>query len=117
FYMTRVWMLTFWGKPRDPALYDRTRETPVMSVPLIMLAFMSVVAGYALGAKDLLKNAIREANSYVQMSLPAGDDLHPAPVFTGFNTAFKADSKPEPDLDTGELAPAPAENRDDILDQ
>src|SRR6185436_4295024 len=42
FYMTRCWMLTFWGKPRNQHLYDHAHEKPIMFIPLIVLAVLSI---------------------------------------------------------------------------
>ena len=45
FYMTRLVALTFWGEPRKPGLH--AHESPnVMTVPLVILAALSLVAGY-----------------------------------------------------------------------
>ena len=51
FYMFRLMGLTFWGGFRGPkAVWDRIHESPpVMTVPLILLAIPSVLAGMALG--------------------------------------------------------------------
>jgi NADH-quinone oxidoreductase subunit L len=64
FYMTRCWMLTFAGKPRNQHLYDHAHETPVLYVPLIILAIMSVIAGYPnfTGIRELVVNATSEAS-------------------------------------------------------
>jgi NADH-quinone oxidoreductase subunit L len=54
FYMFRLWILTFLGEQHDPD--SHAHESPaVMTVPLMILAFMSVVAGFA-GAPGLPKN-------------------------------------------------------------
>src|SRR3954468_15388120 len=45
FYMTRCWMLTFWGKPRNKHLYDHAHESPIMWLPLAVLAVASVIGG------------------------------------------------------------------------
>jgi NADH-quinone oxidoreductase subunit L len=43
FYMFRLWLLTFAGKPRDQHVYDHARESPsVMTIPLIILAAFSI---------------------------------------------------------------------------
>ncbi|MDA0747414.1 MAG: NADH-quinone oxidoreductase subunit L [bacterium] len=54
FYMFRLILMTFYGKPRDQHLYDHAHESPAsMTVPLIVLAigsvFVGVLAGYPLG--------------------------------------------------------------------
>jgi NADH-quinone oxidoreductase subunit L len=47
FYMFRMWFLTFAGKPRDHHVYDHAHESPrIMTVPLIILAFFSVVVAW-----------------------------------------------------------------------
>jgi NADH:ubiquinone oxidoreductase subunit 5 (subunit L)/multisubunit Na+/H+ antiporter MnhA subunit len=65
FYMTRCWMLTFWGKPRNQHLYDHAHETPVLYGPLIVLAVLSVIGGYALNVRELLIGSIKETQAYV----------------------------------------------------
>jgi NADH-quinone oxidoreductase subunit L len=47
FYMFRMWLLTFAGRPRDEHVYEHAHESPwVMTVPLILLAFFSVVVAW-----------------------------------------------------------------------
>ncbi|MGB7061195.1 MAG: NADH-quinone oxidoreductase subunit L [Candidatus Zixiibacteriota bacterium] len=47
FYMFRLCFVTFFGKPRDQEKYDHAHESPkVMTIPLMILAFLSVVAGW-----------------------------------------------------------------------
>jgi NADH-quinone oxidoreductase subunit L len=45
-YMWRVTALTFFGKPRDQERYDHAHETPVLYVPLVVLAVMAIASGY-----------------------------------------------------------------------
>ncbi len=48
FYMFRLIFMTFFGSPRDRHLYDHAHESPAnMTVPLIVLAIGSVLAGFA----------------------------------------------------------------------
>src|SRR5579875_2280140 len=43
FYMSRLWLMTFTGKPRDEHVYEQAHEAPwTMTVPLIVLAVCSV---------------------------------------------------------------------------
>ncbi|MBM4435068.1 MAG: NADH-quinone oxidoreductase subunit L, partial [Chloroflexi bacterium] len=50
FYVTRALYLTFHGEPRDHHLYEHAHESPpVMTVPLLVLAAGSVLAGVLLG--------------------------------------------------------------------
>jgi NADH-quinone oxidoreductase subunit L len=47
FYMFRLWYMTFTGKPRDAHVHDNAHESPwIMTVPLIVLAFFSVVVAW-----------------------------------------------------------------------
>ncbi len=48
FYMMRCWWLTFMGKPRDHHVYDHAHESPLMYLPLVVLAIGTFVASYAL---------------------------------------------------------------------
>jgi len=66
FYMTRCWMLTFWGKPRNQHLYDHAHELPVMYVPLILLAIPSIVIGWKyMMAEGLIESSMGEGSRYV----------------------------------------------------
>ncbi|MDH4223703.1 MAG: NADH-quinone oxidoreductase subunit L [candidate division Zixibacteria bacterium] len=47
FYMFRLCFVTFFGKPRDQHKFDHAHESPkVMTVPLTILAFLSIFAGW-----------------------------------------------------------------------
>ena len=46
FYMTRLMALTFWGKSRVPHDVHPHESPPTMLIPLIALAFLSVVGGW-----------------------------------------------------------------------
>ena len=47
FYTARLFIRTFMGKPQDEEVASHTRETGlVMTLPLVFLAFMSIVAGF-----------------------------------------------------------------------
>jgi proton-translocating NADH-quinone oxidoreductase chain L len=81
FYMTRCWMLTFWGKPRNQHLYDHAHETPILWGPLVVLALMSIIAGYPgfLGVKELIESSMKEGTILCERTvLP----------FHGFDTAW-----------------------------
>ncbi len=50
FYMFRLWFMTFTGEPRDHHVYEHAHESPpVMTIPLIVLAVLSLIGGYGLG--------------------------------------------------------------------
>jgi NADH-quinone oxidoreductase subunit L len=47
FYMFRMWFMTFTGRPRDAHVYEHAHESPtVMLLPLVILAFFSVVVAW-----------------------------------------------------------------------
>lgn len=56
FYMMRCWWLTFMGKPRDHHVHEHAHETPMMYVPLIVLAIGTFVSSY-LWFRPLLAHA------------------------------------------------------------
>ena len=64
FYMFRLWFMTFSGKPRDEHVYEHAHESPrTMTVPLVILAGLSIVAGWNLlntnyGLEPLLNQAV-----------------------------------------------------------
>jgi NADH-quinone oxidoreductase subunit L len=86
FYMMRCWMLTFWGKPRNPQVFEHAHEQPVMYIPLIILAALSILAGYnsIMGARELLTYAQRETDVIVRER--GGSDV------SAFATAWPAES-------------------------
>ena len=56
FYMFRLVFLTFFGEPRDQKAHDHAHESPsTMTWPLIILAFLSIFAGWV-GIPWLPKN-------------------------------------------------------------
>jgi NADH-quinone oxidoreductase subunit L len=80
FYMTRCWMLTFWGKPRNQHLYDNAHEEGIMWVPLAVLAVASIFAGSkAFPISDFLDMAIKESTALCARTDPA---------FAGFQTRW-----------------------------
>jgi NADH-quinone oxidoreductase subunit L len=47
FYMFRMWLLTFTGKPKDHHVHEHAHESPwVMTIPLILLGLFSVVVAW-----------------------------------------------------------------------
>ncbi len=47
FYMFRMWFMTFTGKPKDDHVHEHAHESPwVMTVPLILLAILSVCVAW-----------------------------------------------------------------------
>ena len=46
FYMMRCWWLTFMGRPRNQRVYEHAHESPMMYVPLVVLAVGVLVSSY-----------------------------------------------------------------------
>jgi NADH-quinone oxidoreductase subunit L len=66
FYMFRMWLMTFTGKPRDHHVYDHAHESPwQMTVPLTVLAFLSVTVAWSftpwVATSSWLEHAIHTA--------------------------------------------------------
>jgi proton-translocating NADH-quinone oxidoreductase chain L len=91
FYMTRCWMLTFAGRPRNVRLYGRAREGPVMYIPLIVLAVLSVIGGSLMGVRPMLEGAVTEAGNYFEPRLRS-DAPGRAGHFAGYGTAWRGDA-------------------------
>jgi NADH-quinone oxidoreductase subunit L len=89
FYMTRCWMLTFAGRPRNLRLFARARELPVMYIPLIVLAVLSVIGGSVLGIRPMLESAMKETNNYFDARLRPGAASAASGQFAGFATAWR----------------------------
>lgn len=54
FYMFRLWFLTFAGKPREEHIFAHAHESPAsMVVPLVVLAFFALTAGWTIPGTDL----------------------------------------------------------------
>jgi NADH-quinone oxidoreductase subunit L len=61
FYMTRLMSLTFWGKSRVPHEIHPHESPLIMTVPLIVLAVLSVVGGW-IGIPHVLGHALHIPN-------------------------------------------------------
>jgi NADH-quinone oxidoreductase subunit L len=59
FYMFRLWLMTFTGEPRDAHVYEHAHESPrLMTVPLIILAFFSIVVAWGMPPWDVHASAL-----------------------------------------------------------
>ncbi len=59
FYMARALVMTFHGKPKDAHKYDHAHESPlVMTGPLVFLAAVSVVGGWALSRNEIFEHLV-----------------------------------------------------------
>jgi len=59
FYMFRMWFMTFTGSPRDEHVYEHAHESPwLMTLPLVTLAFFSVIVAWGWPIWDAEKSAM-----------------------------------------------------------
>jgi len=66
FYVMRLLVIAFFGKPRSDIARESRESPPVMTVPLIVLAFMATVSGFAFFAQNFLTlTAEREVAIFV----------------------------------------------------
>lgn len=77
FYTFRAFYMTFHGQPRDQKVYDHAHENPpVMTVPLWILAFFSLVGGFiGLPAKELNLPVPNLIENWLDPVLKAGKAL------------------------------------------
>ncbi len=74
FYMMRAWWMTFMGKPRDHHVYEHAHESPLMYIPLVVLAAGTFVSSYFL-FRPLVASAVPAG--FLVPSID-GDTLHHA---------------------------------------
>ena len=98
FYMARCWMLTFWGRPRNLRVYARAYEQPILYMPMLFLAVLSILGGKYLGVEELLNNSTKETAEYVRQIYPR---------FTGAGRAWPT-QPPSPVEDGPEPTPSRA---------
>jgi NADH:ubiquinone oxidoreductase subunit 5 (subunit L)/multisubunit Na+/H+ antiporter MnhA subunit len=91
FYMARCWMLIFWGKPRDPALYEQAGELSMMWGPLGALAFMCIVSGRYLNLQPLLESSIKETQAICRDYQMRDDFFELREDFSGFRNLWPTD--------------------------
>jgi proton-translocating NADH-quinone oxidoreductase chain L len=81
FYMTRCWMLTFAGRPRDRYLHESAQESWVLYTPMLGMVVMAIMAGRYLGVEYLLTRSVVEAQRYSQV-------VSPDQPFSGFDSTW-----------------------------
>src|SRR5260370_31851279 len=54
FYVIRLLVIVFFGKPRSDNARETRESPPIMTVPLIVLAFLATVGGFAFFARNFL---------------------------------------------------------------
>jgi NADH-quinone oxidoreductase subunit L len=67
FYMARMWLMTFTGKPRDHHVYEHAKESPwLMTVPLIVLALFSIIVAWGWPIWDAEASALEHHIHHAQ---------------------------------------------------
>jgi len=67
FYMMRAWWMTFMGRPRDEHVHHHAHESPLMWVPLVVLAVFTFVSSYWI-FRPMLADAAPAATTGVLVS-------------------------------------------------
>ena len=79
FYMFRMWFMTFTGKPRDAHVFEHAHESPwMMTVPLVLLAIMSVGVAWGWPPTDPTKSFLGLALHHHSQPACVGVDFHDA---------------------------------------
>ena len=74
FYMFRMWFMTFTGTPRDEQVFEHAHESPwLITLPLILLAFLSVTVAWGWPIWDAEKSWLEEQIHYSQPDSVTGD--------------------------------------------
>jgi NADH-quinone oxidoreductase subunit L len=77
FYMFRMWFLTFTGPPRDEHVHEHAHESPwTMTVPLVVLAFFSVVVAWGWPVWDAKASALEHNLHHAQPASVLADFGH-----------------------------------------
>ena len=77
FYMFRMWLMTFTGKPRDHHVHDHAHESPaLMTVPLIILAVLSVCVAWGHPVWDPTQSQLEHAIHAAQPTSVLADFGH-----------------------------------------
>jgi NADH-quinone oxidoreductase subunit L len=67
FYMSRMWFMTFTGKPRDEHVYEHAHESPwLMTAPLVVLAVCSVMVAWGWPVWDAEASALESHLHHAQ---------------------------------------------------
>jgi NADH-quinone oxidoreductase subunit L len=82
FYMFRLWFMTFAGEPRDEHVHEHAHESPwVMTVPLILLAFFSVIVAWGsnpFNVQDSFLEHLLHSNRPASLTVESGNHLSTA---------------------------------------
>ena len=65
-YLTRLWMLTFAGRPRDVKAFARAGEPGLLAFPLVVLSGLAIVSGYEwFPLRSMVNSSAIETRAYV----------------------------------------------------
>jgi NADH-quinone oxidoreductase subunit L len=82
FYMFRLWFMTFAGEPRDEHVHEHAHESRwVMTVPLIVLAFFSIVVAWGsnpFNVQDSFLEHLLHGNRPASLTMDTGNQLSTA---------------------------------------
>jgi NADH-quinone oxidoreductase subunit L len=117
FYVTRAIWLTFHGEPRDHHLYEHAHESPrVMTVPLLVLAAGSVLAGFVGFPPEngfiqaflsrVIEGRAESAPQYGIIAVLAGISVLAGLIGIGIGLSTYARHRPDPAAVTRAMAPA-----------
>jgi NADH-quinone oxidoreductase subunit L len=71
FYMFRMWLMTFTGKPRDEHVYEHAHESPrTMTVPLVVLAVFSLIVAWGWPLHDAEESILGGHHGLMRHSKP-----------------------------------------------
>src|SRR2546423_6463876 len=65
FYVIRMLVIVFFGNPRSDTAREGRESPPVMTMPLIVLAILATLGGFAFFARDFLTLPSKEAAAFV----------------------------------------------------
>jgi NADH-quinone oxidoreductase subunit L len=69
FYVIRLLVIVFFGTPRSDIARESRESPPVMTVPLIVLAFLATVGGFAFFARNFLRLPVEKEVAIVVPAL------------------------------------------------
>jgi NADH-quinone oxidoreductase subunit L len=77
FYMSRMWLMTFTGEPKDEHVYEHAHEPPrTMTIPLIILAGFSIFAAWGWPVWDAEKSWLEHNIHHAQPTSVMADFGH-----------------------------------------
>ncbi|MCR4296280.1 MAG: NADH-quinone oxidoreductase subunit L, partial [Elusimicrobia bacterium] len=81
FYMSRLFILTFWGDDRDHEKHHHAHESPfLITGPLVLLAFLALVSGYLLNRNELVYRLLAKPTIAAAHAPAHAEAEHAAPA-------------------------------------